>query len=165
VDRGTTRRRHIRACAIRYIGKEANEIDRQQMLGADSELDPEYGLNRESAAKFHRDQIELVHLIGLAGADKSLRLAKGSRASIMAAKPQSLPAIKKLAVADLSKALENARSAIARQNSEFTRLNCMIEQYGLRRVARRLSIDPSNLRRAISKYRIRLVRYQELNSS
>lgn len=152
----------MNSTGIRYIGKEANEIDRQQMLGADNGLDPEYGLNRESAAKVHRDLIELGHLIGLAGADKSLRLAKGSRASIMAAKPKSLPAIKKLAVADLSEALENARSAIARQNSEFTRLNRMIEKYGLRRVARRLSIDPSNLRRAISKYRIKLVRYQKL---
>jgi hypothetical protein len=42
-DRGPTQRRHIRATAICYIGKEANRWEEQFFLGLDPEAQPEYG--------------------------------------------------------------------------------------------------------------------------
>ena len=44
VDRGTTRRRHIYAMAVRNIGKEANEWEEQFYLGFDEDEQIDYGL-------------------------------------------------------------------------------------------------------------------------
>lgn len=154
VDRGTTTRRHIRASAIRYIGKEANEIDRQQMLGADSELHPEYGLSADSVAQIRQGLAELVQLVGKAGAAKALRIPPGRLAAILSDRA----ALEGEAVGRLSTRLPvelaKARSAALAGEAELQSLCLMIQELGLREAARRLSIDPSNLRRKMSKARL-----------
>jgi hypothetical protein len=42
-DRGITRRRHVRAVAVEYIGKEANRWEEQFFLGETPEAQIEYG--------------------------------------------------------------------------------------------------------------------------
>jgi hypothetical protein len=44
-DRGITRRRHVRAIAVRYIGKESNRWEEQYYLGANDSADIHYRLN------------------------------------------------------------------------------------------------------------------------
>jgi hypothetical protein len=44
VDRGVTRRRHIRFAGVRHIGKEANRWEEQHFTGLDDEAVPDYGL-------------------------------------------------------------------------------------------------------------------------
>lgn len=151
VDRGTTHRRHIRVCAIRYIGKEANEIDRQQMLGADSELDPEYGLSADSAAQIRAALAELVALVGKAGAVKVLRIPPGRLAAILSDKGALEGAAVDMLSTRLPIELAKARSAALAGEAELQRLRQMVQEFGLREAARRLVVDPSNLRRSLSR--------------
>lgn len=44
LDRGVTQRRHVRVTGIRHIGKEANRLEEQQILGIDDDAQPDYGL-------------------------------------------------------------------------------------------------------------------------
>lgn len=149
VDRGTTNRRHIRATAIRYIGKEANEIDRQQVLGADSELDPEYGLSAHSVAQIGVALNELVQLVGKADAAKALRIPRGRLAAILSDKA----ALRGAAAGGLSTRLPvelaKARSAGLAGVAELQRLREIVQELGLREAARRLGTDPSNLRKKL----------------
>ncbi|MEA1617684.1 hypothetical protein SOQ14_02020 [Erythrobacter sp. T5W1-R] len=151
LDRGTTNRRHIRASAIRYIGKEANEIDRQQVLGADSELDPEYGLSADSVSQFRVALVELVALVGKAGAAKALRIPPGRLGAILSDRA----ALEGAAAGGLSMRLPvevaKARSAALAGEGELQRLREMIKELGLREAARRHGVDASNLRRKLRR--------------
>jgi hypothetical protein len=62
-DRGTTKRRYVRAIAFQNIGKEANEWEEQFYLGYDEEERIDYGLGPKSKKDFLdalRSGIELV---------------------------------------------------------------------------------------------------------
>jgi len=151
VDRGTTCRRHIRASTIRYIGKEANEIDRQQVLGAESEPDPKYGLSDGSVAQIREALAELVSLVGKAGAAKALHMPSGQlglilsdRASLEGAAAGGLATV-------LPAELAQARRAAHAHQLEAEQLFLAVRTHGLRATARRLSVDASNLRRKIRK--------------
>lgn len=151
VDRGTTLRRHIRASAIRCIGKEANEIDRQQVLGADSELDPEYGLSGDSVAQIRGALAELVALLGKAGAANALRIPPGRLAAILSDRETLEGAASGGLSMRLPVELAKARSATIVADAELQRLRQMVREHGLRGAARRLGVDPSNLRRKTRK--------------
>jgi hypothetical protein len=146
VDHGTTRRRHIRVSAIRYIGKEANEIDRQQMLGADSELDPEDGLSADSVAQIWDALTELVTLVGKSGAAKALRIPPGRLAIILSDELAFFAAASVIATR-VPSALAEARNRRQMREAELQRAREMVQALGLRGAARNLGLDPSNLRR------------------
>lgn len=149
VDRGTTRRRHIQASAIRCIGKEANEIDRQQMLGADSALDPEYGVSDESCIKLMRGVLELVNLVGKSHAASALRIIPARLASILSGKASLGGAVDSDLWSRLPTELANARIAANVDRAAMQSLQAMVREHGLREAARRLGVDPSNLRRRL----------------
>jgi hypothetical protein len=155
VDRGTTLRRHIHASAVRYIGKEANEIDRQQVLGADSELDPEYGLSADSVAQIKSELAELVQLVGKASAAKALRIPPGRLAAILSDRA----ALEGAAATDLSTRLlvelAKARSAATDCEADLQRLRQMVDMFGLRETARKLGLDHANLRRKLLRVKTR----------
>ena len=150
VDRGTTLRRHICASAVRYIGKEANEIDRQQMLGAESDLNPEYGVSAYSVAQFMGALAELVQLVGKAGAAKALRISPGRLVSILSDRVGLEVAQAGGLFTRLPIELVRARSAAIDSEAALQHLRQMIQELGLRGAARQLGIDASNLRRQIS---------------
>ena len=52
LDRGITRRRHIQVAAVRYIGKESNDWERQAFLGLDEESRVEYSEGRQNSPNF-----------------------------------------------------------------------------------------------------------------
>ena len=85
-DRGKTCRRHVRVIGVRLIGKEANDWERQAVLGFDPDALPEYGVvgrvkRLEATAREKRVQerrAETAHLratvadLGLRGAARKL---------------------------------------------------------------------------------------------
>lgn len=154
VDRGITLRRRIRASAIRYIGKEANEIDRQQVLGADSELDPDYGLSGDSVTQIRTVLAELVALVGKAGAARALRIPPGRLIAILSDRAALEAAAAGRLSTRLPVELAKARSAALAGEIELQRLRQLVKIFGLREAARQLGIDPSNLRRNLFKIRL-----------
>jgi hypothetical protein len=63
LDSGPTRRRHVQATQINYIGKEANRWEEQFFLGMDEDAVIEYGTDPNMAALFD----ELMVAVGKFG--------------------------------------------------------------------------------------------------
>jgi hypothetical protein len=148
-DRGTTRRRHIRASGIRHIGKEANEFERQAMVGADCELDPDYGLAADSLAQMRGELAALATAMGSARAAKALRISARKLASIISGDTNPNEAIKIALSARLQTAHEQAEILCAERERELQHLRQLVHAAGWRRAARQLGVDPSNLRRKL----------------
>lgn len=148
-ERGTTRRRHISACGIRHIGKEANELDRQQMLGADSELDPDYGLASDAIDQLQSDLADLTGILGNTGAAKSLGVETRRLQAMIAGNVIFDDATLRRQFARLPAAQAKAELLCAERRQELQRLSQMVQKLGLREAARQLGIDASNLRRKL----------------
>lgn len=148
-DRGATRRRHIRANGIRHIGKEANALERQLVAGANSGLDPDYGIDADSVAQLRGELAALAKALGNALAAKALRIEPLRLASIVAGKviPDTV-AIRALS-SRLTAARVQAEALCAESGQELQRLRQMVQDFGLRGAARQIGIDPSNLRRKL----------------
>ncbi|MHA6316523.1 hypothetical protein ACXYN8_02540 [Altererythrobacter sp. CAU 1778] len=151
VERGTTRRRHIHACGIRHIGKEANELDRQQMLGADSELDPDYGLAADAIEQLRSDMANLVFILGNAGAAKSLGIEARRLQAMISGNVTFDDATLRRLFARLPAAQSKAELLCAERRQELQRLSQMVQKLGWREAARQLGVDHSNLRRRMSQ--------------
>lgn len=155
-DRGTTRRRHIQAIGIRHIGKEANELDRQQMLGADSELNPDYGLAADVVEQLRSDLAEIEEILGNAGAAKAMRLTPRRLRAILSGDVVPNDATVRSLFCQLPTAMAKAEMLCAERRQELRHLSQMVQEFGLREAARQLGIDHSNLRRKIvSRYKER----------
>lgn len=150
-DRGTTQRRHIHGSGIWHIGKEANELQRQQILGADADLDLDYGLADFSLVALRRDLAALADTVGNAGAAKSLRMAPRRLVSLLAGKFRPDEITSRALSARLAAAKMQAKIADAERHAELWRHQQMREKFGLRGAARRLGVDPSNLRRQLRR--------------
>jgi len=148
-DRGTTQRRHIHVSGISHIGKEANELDRQQVLGIDAHARPDYGLADDSLALLKSDLTWLVDRLGKAGAAKALRIPSRRVHSILSGKicPDELKI--RVLLSHLPVALAQAEKLCAEREDESRHLQKMRHDLGLRGAARQLGIDPSNFRRKL----------------
>ena len=150
-DRGTTQRRHIRVSGIRHIGKEANAWEQQAMLGLNGELDPDYGLADESLVQIKGELAELADLLGSAGAAKALRIPPRRFRSILSGKAFPDDATVRDLSAYLPVAMAQAEKLCEERRCELQRLTQIVQEFGLRGAARQLDVDPSNLRRKISR--------------
>jgi len=63
-DRGPTRRRHVQATQINYIGKEANRWEEQFFLSMDEDAVIEYGVDPNAAALFNELMVAISNLAG-----------------------------------------------------------------------------------------------------
>lgn len=149
-DRGTTRRRHICAIGFRHIGKEANELERQQMLGADSELDPDYGLAADGVEQLRSNLAELAKILGNAGAAKAMRLTPRRLRAIHSGDVVPNDATMRSLFRQLPTARTKAEMLCSERQEELLRLSQMVQEFGLRETARQLGVDASNLRRKIA---------------
>lgn len=149
-DRGTTRRRHIRVSGISHIGKEANELDRQQVLGADNSTRPDYGLTDDSLARLKIELSGLADRLGNAEAAKALRIPSRRLRSILSGAIRPDESSLRALLTDLPAALVQAEKLCAEREGELRHLRKMRQDLGLRGAARRLGVDPSNLRRRLS---------------
>jgi hypothetical protein len=150
VERGTTRRRHIRACGIRHIGKEVNELDRQQVLGADGELDPDYGLASDAIDQLRSDLAYLRDILGNTVAAKSLGIETRSLQAMIGGNVTFDDKTLRRLFARLPAAQAKADLLSAERRQELRKLRQMVQLHGLRSTARKLGVDPSNLRRTLS---------------
>jgi hypothetical protein len=155
LDRGTTKRRHLRATTIRHIGKEANDWERQAVLGLSVDAQPMYGVGAVDPHVLAAELRPLIDRWRVPACAKVLgisapTLRKLADLSEMTAEPtrqtvaERLPAVKQLF----------GRIA-AERASELRSLNRAISSDGLRATARRLGVDPSNLRRKLKPSAVR----------
>lgn len=150
-DKGTTLRRHIRASGICHIGKEANELDRQQALGADDAARLDYGFTDQSLSYLRRELSKLAESLGKMDASKALRIAPRRLAAILSCKISPDNVTARHLSSHLPAALAHASFLSVSHEQDLQTLRLMVQQFGLRNVARRIGIDPSNLRRKLSK--------------
>jgi hypothetical protein len=149
-DRGPTRRRHVQAIQISYIGKEANRWEEQFFLGMDEDAAIEYGADPNAAALFEG----LMAAVG--------KFNKQQLASRIGISRNSLTKILDMGCQNLSPRIsQKIGSAITALNSnslnqenqnskllEFMRME--IADIGLSEFARRLQIDASNLNKVMN---------------
>lgn len=148
-DRGTTQRRHIRVSGISHIGKEANELDRQQMLGVDNGARPDYGHSDESLAQLQSDLANLADILGKTGAAQSLAIEARRLHAMIAGSVRIDDATVRRLFASLPAAQTKAELLCAKRRQELQRLSQMVQELGLRGAARQLGIDASNLHRKL----------------
>lgn len=148
-DQGTTCRRHIGAGHVVHIGKESNDWQRQAILGLNPDSLVAYGVSSEDVAEELRSTLSefgeptVARLLGIPIA----------RLKAVVAGEQSA-GIRKLAE-KVATRLPMARQMAAKldcdRSAAHVRLRESIEREGLRAMARRLGLDPSNLRRDINR--------------
>lgn len=148
LDRGTTRRRHIKAASTTHVGKESNDWERQAVLGIHAGSQVNYGV---AEAEVVERLSNFVAEFGLPSAAKSLAVSKPRLRALLDGKIVSralgvLPSIaKKLPAARLRCAQQKEERA-----AELGHLRALVANHGLRATARNQGVDPSNLRRKLS---------------
>lgn len=151
LDRGTTRRRHVRVTGIRHIGKEANEWERRAVLGRDAGSDPDYGLADHSVARLLHDLAKLTDAIGTGAAATALRLAPRRLRAILAGTTKIDDRAARALSVPLPAAMAKADNFRAGQAEELRALDQLVQSLGPRGAARQLGVDPSNLLRKIAR--------------
>lgn len=153
LDRGTTRRRHVFMTATKHIGKEANDWERQAFLGLDVDAQPIYGMTADDSAAVLARLNALVTEIGIAKVAQGLKITSSKLRAFRSTKsPQSKTVLAAIIECRLS-AVEHLTNKLANdQQSKLQALRAVVDRDGLREAARRLGIDPSNLRRRLANY-------------
>lgn len=146
-DRGTTRRRHIRAIGIRHIGKEANELDRQATIGFDPNAQPAYGYGTSDIANLQAELARLCGVFSIHQLSKYSRMASKRLTKFLNADCQSALAAKE--VFSMEKIAHYFRVKERQDSEKLKELARRVAESGLRQTAKDLKIDPSNLRRKL----------------
>ena len=149
VDRGTTTRRHVYVTSIRHIGKEAHDWEQQAYLGIDHDAQLDYGMSPEELAAI---PARLDHLLTAFNAEyvaRALRMSPAKLEKLRSPPKQSARTLATIAP-DLLSHLENeARQLDVKKRNDRADLREAVKVEGLRAAARRLGVDPSNLRRRL----------------
>lgn len=146
LDRGATHRRHVYARRILHIGKEANKLEEQIVLGIIDEANPNYGVSPDQAEAMVVELGKMADMLGRKKVANRLGVTKAKLAAILKGRHNSkgLP----LALADLrrmAKAYSDAKAA------NLLELQESVMKSGLRPTAKLLNCDPSNLKRRIRR--------------
>ena len=148
-ENGVTRRRHIKIANIVHIGKEAHDWERQAAVGLMQDCQFDYGISPDDIAAKVR---ALVDAFGERQAMKALQLSKCQMHKLLSNAHDSKTLRLRQQVAEY---IDHARAFCGSlrdsQVGELFGLRRMIEEIGLRETARRLCIDPSNLRRKLKR--------------
>jgi len=150
-SRGTTQRRHVWATSVRLIGKEANEWERQAILGFDAGAQPEYGLADGDVAQIVRDVATVADGLGKVAAAKALKVTLARLNAILAKREIADPSEAQVLAAHVPSALECARSLCAERNATLLDHLQLVQDLGLRGAALQMGADPSNLRRRLRR--------------
>ncbi|RIJ66172.1 hypothetical protein D1604_09620 [Brevundimonas sp. LPMIX5] len=150
LDRGVTTRRHVRMIATRHIGKESNDWERQAILGWDAEAQPDYGIGNDDRSRLAEALAAFVADVGLAKAATALRTNPARLKSIMTlAGGRNAERVVRSIATRLPAALETHASACRDRDAERQVFREIVGREGLRETARKLGVDPSNLRRKL----------------
>jgi plasmid maintenance system antidote protein VapI len=148
-DRGPTRRRHVRATQISYIGKEANRWEEQFFLGMDEDAAIEYGADPNAAALFE----ELTNAVGKFGKQRlasRIGISRNSVAQILDIKCQELSPRISQNIGYAITALNTNSLDEKNQNLHLLELvRVKVAEIGLSEFARRLQVDASNVSKVV----------------
>lgn len=146
LDEGTTKRRHVHVVNFQHIGKEADDWERLAFLGkqAGSAIDYHAQTNvlqkvTSLIGKFGRGHTAKAFAISARKLDSVMRDgARGRQSVTWLHLNVRLPKVE----------MELSMTALSRE-SDAKRLRDMVNRLGLRKTARELNLDASNLRRYI----------------
>lgn len=143
-DRGTTLRRHVRMTETRHIGKESHDWERQAVLGLSLDSEIAYGFSTDDVAA------KLQSLIGQFGERTAAEALNVSTTKLRGLVSGSASERQVQAVSiRLSGAVRYCAKRSRDREMESAGLRAAVTGDGLRHTARRLQIDPSNLRRRL----------------
>jgi transcriptional regulator with XRE-family HTH domain len=150
-DRGRTRRRHVRAMRVEYIGKESNRWEEQYYLGLDEGPDIPYGPNPNAPSTHAAELKSLVGKFGERVVATQINVSRNTLRRILSGGNRS-PSRRMLrqlaAAAHALKTEASERQTTSIRLREFAEAEA--RKIGVGELARRLGADPSNLRKAIN---------------
>jgi hypothetical protein len=153
LDHGPTRRRHIQAVAVAWIGKEANRWEEQLYLGEDPEAQIEYGSSPEQKAQLRGSVLRLSQPFGPTALAGAAELSVSAVADMLAGHTNP-PVAKWLAVCHAAQRLAAERTDTERREVRvLEQLRSRCRQQGLRSVAQGLALDPGNVARMLGGQR------------
>lgn len=147
LDRGTTGRRHIRVSGIRHIGKEANEWEHQAITGFDPNAQPSYGIHPNEIAELQSEAARLCEVFSKCEISTYGRMASKRLSDFITADCRSPIAAKD--ATGIEALIRHFKGKERRKISEIEALAKLVAEIGLRKAARNLGADPSNLRRRL----------------
>lgn len=149
-DRGTTVRRHVHVAYVRHIGKEAHDWERQAVLGLDADSAISYWKGEQVQTRIADSIRALMAEFGRAPTAKAFGLSSRQLESAISSRGKRH---KNTMVHNLTVRIPKASKALRHSNTlkdaEINVLRHNVQEMGLRETARRMGIDPSNLRRRI----------------
>lgn len=149
LDRGITRRRHVRATSVQHIGKEANDWERQAVLGLSADAQPSYGVGMADPDTLAGELRPMIERWGVTRCAKAFGLSTPTLGKLI----NDPLSINEQSRQQIAARLEPAKQLFHRiqieRTSEIKELRAAIDRDGLRFTARRLKTDPSNLRRKV----------------
>lgn len=145
-DRGTTKRRHIFVTGVLHIGKEANKLDEQMVLGIDEEANPDYGMAPGQSAAMLVELRGIADTLGRQAIANELGMSRGKLATILSGKRKA-----KLSVASFDELRNAASAVVGKQAAGLSKLRSTVAEFGLRATAKMFDVDPSNLKRRIER--------------
>lgn len=149
LDRGTTRRRYVRVATVQHIGKEANDWERQAVLGLSSDALPSYGVGARDSVSLLRDLRPMIGRWGFAASAKAFGISPATLKAVTEGSERVSERTLQLIAGRLSDAERLFQRVDEERRTDIARLRTLIDQAGLRSTARRLGIDPSNLSRKV----------------
>jgi hypothetical protein len=145
LDHGHTRRRHVQAAQVNYIGKEANRWEEQFFLGMDEDAAIEYGADPNAAALFD-DLTASIDRVGKQQFVSLIGISRNSLTKILDVKCQNLSP-------RISQKIGSAIAVLISKASEerwlLELVTIEVANIGLSEFARRLQIDASNLSKIV----------------
>jgi hypothetical protein len=149
LDRGTTRRRHVRAATVQHIGKEANDWERQAVLGLSADDQPTYGVGDADPALLSNNLRPMMQRWGVARCAMALGVSAATLRSLIDQPERISERTLQVLAARLPEAKLLFERVDNNRRAENEALRAAVNETGLRSAARQLGVDASNLRRKI----------------
>jgi hypothetical protein len=156
LNTGTTQRRHVGMTGTCHIGKESNDWEAQAILGYDPDAAPDYGLSPEEIATIPARLTALAKAMGSKNLAHRLRISTAILMKVKLAKTNWADIASKIAPEFILRLEKDAKADLDRKQGELEKLSEAIEFEGWRATARKMQIDPSNLRRRLKMARYRV---------
>ena len=150
VDHGTTARRHVSVKGVRHIGKESTDWEEQMFLSLNADPVPDYGSAPASDAAILANLHVLNRQLGRTALARELGLSMARIRTSLSGNAVAIARCRSRIELKLALLTELANRDDDGCHAEILKLREEVKRTGLRRVARRLAIDPSNLRRRLS---------------
>ena len=150
-DRGMTLRRHVEMTSTQHIGKESHDWERQAVLGISSDAELDYGISQGDRVELAERLKKFIGQVGKVKAGTALGTTPVRLHAILGGEESSaITGLLQSVAARLPAAIQLYAKLDQDRLSELDSLRKQVGRVGLRATARRLRIDPSNLRRTLA---------------